>query len=290
MDLDVLSGLATPLVMGILLGGLYSLIALGLSLVFGVMNLINVAHGDLVLLSSYLAFAMMSGLGLDPILSLVIGIPVLFALGFGIQKYLLNRAFRISMEAPLIIAFGISIILQNLYQIVWSPLSRGLTTSYALESFSMGTVHVPLVYLLDFLVALVVMFFLREFMKRTYLGMSINAASQDRGVAQLMGINTNHAYAFAFAIAMAFAAIAGVFLGLTFPFTPQSGVSFLIIAFGAVVLGGLGSIAGTLIGGLAMGLAQTLGGYFLGASAQMLVAYLIVLIVLAVRPQGIFGR
>ena len=290
MDLDVLSGLATPLVMGILLGGLYSLIALGLSLVFGVMNLINVAHGDLVLLSSYLAFAMMSGLGLDPILSLVIGIPVLFALGFGIQKYLLNRAFRISMEAPLIIAFGISIILQNLYQIVWSPLSRGLTTSYALESFSMGTVHVPLVYLLDFLVALVVMFFLREFMKRTYLGMSINAASQDRGVAQLMGINTNHAYAFAFAIAMAFAAIAGVSLGLTFPFTPQSGVSFLIIAFGAVVLGGLGSIAGTLIGGLAMGLAQTLGGYFLGASAQMLVAYLIVLIVLAVRPQGIFGR
>jgi len=290
MDLDVLSGLATPLVMGILLGGLYSLIALGLSLVFGVMNLINVAHGDLVLLSSYLAFAMMSGLGLDPILSLVIGIPVLFALGFGIQKYLLNRAFRISMEAPLIIAFGISIILQNLYQIVWSPLSRGLTTSYALVSFSAGGIHMPLVYLLDFLVALVVMFFLREFMKRTYLGMSINAASQDRGVAQLMGINTNHAYAFAFAIAMAFAAIAGVFLGLTFPFTPQSGVSFLIIAFGAVVLGGLGSIAGTLIGGLAMGLAQTLGGYFLGASAQMLVAYLIVLIVLAVRPQGIFGR
>ncbi len=290
MDLDVLSGLATPLVMGILLGGLYSLIALGLSLVFGVMNLINVAHGDLVLLSSYLAFAMMSGLGLDPILSLVIGIPVLFAIGFGIQRYLLNRAFRISMEAPLIIAFGISIILQNLYQIVWSPQSRGLSPSYALESFSMGTVHVPLVYLLDFIVALVVMLFLREFMKRTYLGMSINAASQDRGVAQLMGINTNRAYAFAFAIAMAFAAIAGVFLGLTFPFTPQSGVSFLIIAFGVVVLGGLGSIAGTLIGGLVMGLAQTLGGYFLGASAQMLVAYLIVLIVLAVRPQGIFGR
>jgi len=290
MDLDVLSGLATPLVMGILLGGLYSLIALGLSLVFGVMKLINIAHGDLVLLSSYLAFAMMSGLGLDPILSLVIGIPVLFALGFGIQRYLLNRAFRISMEAPLIIAFGISIILQNLYQIVWSPLSRGLSPPYALESFRLGTVYVPLIYLLDFLVALVVMFFLREFMKRTYLGMSINAASQDRGVAQLMGINTNHAYAFAFAIAMAFAAIAGVFLGLTFPFTPQSGVSFLIIAFGVVILGGLGSIAGTFIGGLVMGLAQTLGGYFLGASAQMLVAYLIVLIVLAVRPRGIFGR
>jgi branched-chain amino acid transport system permease protein len=122
------------------------------------------------------------------------------------------------------------------------------------------------------------------------LGKAIDAASQDRGAAQLMGINTNRIYAFAFAIAMAISAIAGVFLGLTFPFTPQSGMSFLIIAFGVVVLGGMGSIAGTFIGGLVMGLAQTLGGHFLGASAQMLVAYLIVFIVLGARPQGIFGR
>jgi branched-chain amino acid transport system permease protein len=122
------------------------------------------------------------------------------------------------------------------------------------------------------------------------MGQAINAASQDRGTAQLMGINANRVYAFAFAIAMILAAIAGVFLGLTFPFTPQSGVSFLIIAFGVVVLGGLGSIAGTFIGGLVMGLAQTLGGYFIGAGAQMFVAYLIVFIVLGARPQGIFGR
>jgi branched-chain amino acid transport system permease protein len=290
MNLDVLSGLATPIVMGILLGGLYALIALGLSLVFGVMKLINIAHGDLVLLSSYLAFTIMTSLGIDPILSLVIGMPVLFVVGFAIQRYLLNRAFRISMEAPLIIAFGISIILQNLYQIVWTPLSRGLTTSYALESFGVGGLRIPLVYLLDFVVAIVVMIFLREFLRRTYLGKAISAASQDRGASQLMGINTNRVYAFAFAIAMVFAAIAGVFLGLTFPFTPQSGVSFLIIAFGVVVLGGLGSIVGTFIGGLVMGLAQTLGGYFLGAAAQMLVAYLIVLIVLGVRPRGLLGR
>jgi len=290
MNLDVLTGLATPIAMGILLGGLYALIALGLSLVFGVMKLINIAHGDLVLLSSYLAFTIMTSLGIDPILSLVIGMPVLFVVGFAIQRYLLNRAFRISMEAPLIIAFGISIILQNLYQIVWTPLSRGLTTSYALESFGVGGIRIPLVYLLDFIVAIVVMIFLREFLRRTYLGKAISAASQDRGASQLMGINTNRVYAFAFAIAMVFAAIAGVFLGLTFPFTPQSGVSFLIIAFGVVVLGGLGSIVGTFIGGLVMGLAQTLGGYFLGAAAQMLVAYLIVLIVLGARPRGLLGR
>lgn len=288
--MNILSDLAIPITMGIMLGGLYALVALGLSIVFGVMRLINVAHGDLVLLASYLAFSIMTYLGLDPILSLVIGIPVLFFIGFFMQKYLLNRAFTISMEAPLIIAFGISIVLQNVFQILWTPLSRGLTTSYTLKSFVMGDLYMPLVYLLDFLVGIIVMIFLHQFLHRTYLGKAITAASQDRGAAQLMGINTKQVYAFAFAIAMAFAAIAGVFLGLTFPFTPQSGVSFLIIAFGVVVLGGLGSITGTFIGGLVMGLAQTLGGYFLGTSAQMLIAYLIVIILLATRPQGLFGR
>ncbi len=285
-----LADLSTPLMMGILLGGLYTLIALGLSLVFGVMKLINVAHGDLVIFGSYFAYTAMTVLGIDPILSLVIGMPLLFVIGFGIQKYLMSRAFEISLEAPLIIAFGISLILQNLEQILWSPLSRGLTTSYALESFSVGELHVPLVYLLDFIAGLAVMLLLREFLRRTYLGKAINAASQDRRAAQLMGINTNRIYAFAFGIAMATAAIAGVFLGLTFPFTPVSGVSFLIIAFGVVILGGLGSVLGTFIGGMILGLAQTLGGYFLGAAAQMLIVYIMVLVVLGIRPQGIFGR
>jgi branched-chain amino acid transport system permease protein len=265
MTLELLTDLSTPLTMGILLGGLYALIALGLSLVFGVMKLINVAHGDLVLFSSYFAYAAMTMLGIDPILSLAIGMPLLFVMGFAIQKYLLSRAFAISMEAPLIIAFGISLILQNFQQIVWSPMSRGLTTSYALASFGIGGVRVPLAYLLDFVVALVAMLLLREFLSRTYLGKAINAASQDRRAAQLMGINTGRVYGFAFAISMATAALAGVFLGLTFPFTPQSGVSFLIIAFGVVIIGGLGSMLGTFIGGM-------------------------VLVVLAVRPQGIFGR
>ena len=285
-----LADLATPITMGILLGGLYALIALGLSLVFGVMRLINIAHGDLVLFTSYFGYVAMTVFGIDPVLSLVVGIPVMFLIGLGIQKYLLNRAFKISMEAPLIIAFGISIILQNAYQIAWSPMSKGLTTSYALESFSLGQIHIPLVYLLDFIAALVVMLLLREFLKRTYLGKAIRAASQDRRAAQLVGINTDRIYAFTFAIAMALAAIAGVFLGLTFPFTPTSGVSFLIIAFGVVVLGGLGSILGTFIGGMVFGLAQTLGGYFFGVNTQLLVAYVMVLVVLGVRPQGIFGR
>jgi branched-chain amino acid transport system permease protein len=287
---ESLSGLTSPVVMGILLGGLYGLIALGLSLVFGVMKLINVAHGDLVVLGSYFAYAAMTIFGVDPIISLVAGMPLLFVIGFGIQKFLLARAFKISMEAPLIIAFGISIILQNIFQIAWSPLSRGLTTSYALKSFSLGPLRVPLVYLLNFLLALATMLALREFMRRTYLGRAINAASQDRKASLLMGINNERIYAFAFAIAVAVAGLAGVFLGLTFPFTPMSGTTFLIIAFGVVVLGGLGSLAGTFVGGIVIGLAQTIGGHFFGTTAQMLVAYIIVLIILTMRPQGIFGR
>lgn len=287
---EALADLSTPLIMGILLGGLYSVIALGLSLVFGVMRLINVAHGDLVILGSYFAYTVMTTLGIDPILSLVLGIPVLFLIGFVIQKYLMARAFGISMEAPLIIAFGISLVLENFCQIVWTPLSRGLTTSYTLAGFSLGEAYVPLVYLLDFIAALVVMILLREFLGRTYLGRAITAASQDRRASQLMGINTGRIYALTFGIAAAISAVAGVFLGLTFPFTPLSGISFLIIAFGVVILGGLGSIGGTFIGGIILGLAQTLGGYFFGPGAQMLFIYIMVLVILAVRPQGIFSR
>ena len=282
--------LATPIVMGILLGGLYSTIALGLSLVFGVVKEINIAHGDLVILGSYFGFVVLTTIGIDPILSLIIGIPLFFGIGFAIQKYLLNRAFRISMDTTLIIAFGISIILQNTFQLVWTPLSRGLTTSYALESFSAGPINVPLVYLLDLIIAILVMFFLRELLKRTYMGIAIRSAAQDRMAAQLMGINTNRVYAITFGISTALAAVAGVFLGLTFPFTPVSGMSFLIIALGVVVLGGLGSIEGTFVAGIAFGLAQTIGGYFFGVAAQMLVAYTMVLVVLAVIPRGIFGR
>jgi len=280
----------TPLIMGILLGGLYALIALGLSLVFGVMRLINLAHGDLVILGSYGAFGLMSHLNMDPVLSLVICIPCMFALGFVIQKYLMSRAFAISAEAPLIIAFGIALIIQNTNQILWTPLSRGLNTSYSMTSFSLGKLQFPISYLLDFVAGIVIMILLREFLSRTYLGRAIAAASQDRRAALLMGINTNRIYGYAFAVAMVSAAVAGVFLGMTFPFTPTSGISLLTIAFGTVIIGGLGSMLGTFIGGVTLGVVQTIGGYFFGPATQMLIVYVIILVILAVRPQGLFGR
>ena len=290
MASGILLDLTNTVLMGLLLGGLYALIALGLSLVFGVMKMINVAHGDLILFGTYFAYGMMTLLGIDPILSLIIGVPLLSVIGFGIQRYLMSRAFGRSMEAPLLIAFGISLMLQNLQQILWTPMSKGLTTSYALDSSELGGIHVPLAYLLDFAAAVVVMVFLNQFLSRTYLGKAITGAAQDKTAAQLMGINTGRVYAFAFAISMATAAFAGVFLGLTFPFTPQSGISFLIIAFGVVIVGGLGSTVGTFLGGMVLGVAQTLGGFFLGPTSQMLVVYFLILLVLAVRPQGLFGR
>jgi branched-chain amino acid transport system permease protein len=285
-----LTDLGSPLVMGILLGGLYAVIALGLSLVFGVMRLINVAHGDLVVFGSYFAYVMVTFLGWDPVLSLVIGIPLLFLIGFAVQKFLMARAFKLSMEAPLIIAFGMSLVLENLYQILFSPMSRGISTPYSMESFVVGGIYIPVVYVMSFVAALLVMGALHTFLKKTYLGQAIVAASQDAEAAQLKGINTPRIFAFTFGIAAATAAVAGVFLGLTFPFTPVSGISFLIIAFGVVILGGLGSIMGTFIGGIILGLAQTLGAHFAGSAAQMLILDIMVLFILAVRPQGLFGR
>jgi branched-chain amino acid transport system permease protein len=280
----------TPLVMGLMLGGVYALIALGLSVIFGVMKLINLAHGDLVILGSYLAYALMFHLRLDPVLSLVIGMPAMFALGFGIQKYLVGRAFGISAEAPLIIAFGISLVIQNGNQIIWTPLSRSLNTPYSLMSFQLGHLQFPLSYLLGFIAGIIVMVTLRECLTRTYLGMAITAAAQDKKAAQLMGINTHRIYGYAFGIAGASAAVAGVFLGMMFPFTPTSGISLLTIAFGTVIIGGLGSMLGTLIGGIILGIVQTVGGYLFGPATQMLMVYMIVLFILAIKPQGLLGR
>jgi branched-chain amino acid transport system permease protein len=288
--MESLSDLAMPITAGILLGGLYAVVALGFSLVFGVMKLINVAHGDFVILGSYLAFAGLTGIDLDPFLSLVFILPLVLVVGFLIQKYLLNRAMAISADAPVIICLGFSLMLANIFQMIWSPLSRGLTTSYSLTSYNIGGLAIQLIYLLDLIIALAVMLALREFLRRTYLGKAIVAASQDRTAAEMMGVNTNKIYAYAFAIAMACAALAGVLVGLTFPFSPTSGVPFLIIAFGVVILGGLGSMVGTLIGGIVFGLAQTLGGFYFGVAAQMFVAYVMVLVILGIRPQGIFGR
>jgi branched-chain amino acid transport system permease protein len=169
-------------------------------------------------------------------------------------------------------------------------MSHGLTTSYVVQTFPIGGVYLPLVYLLDFISAIVVMFFLREFLSRTFLGMAIRASSQDIRAAELMGINTNRVYAITFGIAVALAGIAGVFLGLTYPFSPTTGATYLIIAFGTIIIGGLGSMLGTLVGGVVLGLTQTLTGTYIGTSWQVFVGFLIIITILTVRPQGLLGK
>lgn len=278
------------ILLGIMLGGLYAVVGLGLSLVFGVMNVINLAHGDLVVLSSYIGFVFLTSLHLDPVLGLVVVVPLMFLLGFGIQNFALNRVLRIGMEPPLMITFGISMVLENIYLIAFSPYSKGLTTSYVTQTFPVGPVYVPLAYFLDIIVAIVVMIFLRAFLSRTYLGMAIRAASQETRAARLMGINTNRVYAITFGIAIAMAAVAGVFLGLTVPFTPQTGGTYLIIAFGTIIIGGLGSMLGTLLGGIVLGLTQTLAGTYLGTTWEVFVGYVLILLVLSLRPQGFLGQ
>ncbi len=288
--MQLLAELASPIVIGILMGGLYVVIALGLSLVFGVMKVINVAHGDLVIFGSYFAFAAITLIGLNPLLWLIPSLPIFFVLGIVIEKYLLHRAAKISADAALIVAFGLALIVQNASQMLWTPQTRALLTHFTMTTLTVGQVRIPFVYLLDFCAALVVMVAVRQFLERTYLGQAITAASQDRETAELMGINPSRVYQIAFGIAMALASIGGIFYGLTFPFNPTSGTTLLIVAFGVIILGGLGSMVGTFIGGMIFGLSQTLGGYFLGPTGQLLIPFVMVLVVLTIRPQGLFGR
>lgn len=287
---DMLWELMNPLVMGILLGGLYATIALGLSLTFGVAREINLAHGDLVVLGSYFVFWMTSRFGWDPLLCLSFGVPLAFFLGYALQRYLLNYSMRLSEDTVLVVTFGIAVILQNLMQIKWGPLSRNLTQDYLLRTLDLGALYIPLNYLLDFVAAVLVMVALHAFLKKTFTGKAIRASAQDVTAARLMGIDVQGMYSITFGISCALCMIAGTFLGMTFPFTPFTGPTLLIIAFGIVVLGGMGSIAGTLIGGMAFGVVQTLSGYFLGLTAQMLVAFAMVLVVLSLMPRGLFGR
>lgn len=283
--------LIQPILNGILLGGLYAIIGIGLSMIFGIVKLVNLAHGDLMILASYLSLVFIGILGVHPFLVLVAVIPAMFLVGFVVQNYLLNRVLGKGMEPPLIVAFGVSIILQNSLLLAFTPDARTLTSSLATQTLPVADfLSIPAIYLIDFFIGLATILLLHQFLQKTYMGRAIRAASDDEDAAQLMGINTRSIYAYAMGIAMGTAGVAGVLVGMTFTFYPHTGPQYLIIAFGVVIIGGLGSLIGTLLGGIILGLAQLLGAHFLGPGFQLLSGYVILLIVLALRPQGIFGR
>jgi branched-chain amino acid transport system permease protein len=283
--------LLQPILNGILLGGLYAVIGIGLSMIFGIVKLVNLAHGDLMILGSYLGLVFVGILGLHPLFSLLFVVPAMFFVGFLIQSYLLNRVLGRDMEPPLIMAFGLSIILQNSLLLFFTPDARSLISDLSIKSIPVTDyLSIPVIYLLDFLISLGIILLLHQFFQKTYMGRAIRAASDDEDAAQLMGINTRKIYAYAMGIAMTTAAVAGVLVGMTFTFYPHTGPQYLIIAFGVVIIGGLGSMIGTFLGGIILGLAQLLGAHFLGPGFQLLSGYVILLIVLSVRPQGLFGR
>ena len=286
-----LSDLKGPIMNGLLLGGLYGIVGIGMSMIFGIVRVVNLAHGDLVILASYLSFVTLSIFNVSPLLTLVLVIPAMFLIGFVIQYYLVNRVVGQGMNPPLLVAFGLSIILQNLLLLFFTPDARALLTSLSIATLPIGNfINIPVVYLVDFIGSLLTIFLLSRFFNRTYLGKAIRAASDDEGAAQLMGINTKRIYAWAMAIAGGTAAIAGVLVGMTFTFYPHTGPDYLIIAFGVVIVGGLGSLMGTFMGGLILGLAQILGAHFLGPGFQLLSGYIILLIVLAFKPTGLFAK
>lgn len=286
-----MEGLIQPIINGLLLGGLYAIIALGLTTMFGIVKLVNLAHGELMILSSYLSLAVISALGINPFWSMLAVIPIMFVIGFLIQKYLLNRVLGKEMEPPLLVAFGVSIIIQNLLLLVFTADARSLMTSISVKTIHLGEfLNLPVLYLVDFLIGCAVIFCLRLFYNKTFLGRAIRAASDDEGAAKLMGINTKNIFAIAMGIAMITAAVAGILIGMTFSFYPHTGSQYLIIAFGVIIIGGLGSMKGALAGGIILAEAQLLGAHFTGPGYQLLIGYLVLLIVLALRPQGLFGQ
>ena len=283
--------LIQPVINGLLLGGLYAVIALGLTTMFGIVKLVNLAHGDLMILSSYLSLVIISTLGINPFWSMLLVIPIMFVIGFLIQKYLLNCVLGKEMEPPLLVAFGISIILQNLMLLIFTPDAQSLMTDISVKTIQLSeNLNLPVIYLVNFLIGCAVIFFLRLFYNKTFLGRAIRAASDDEGAARLMGVNTKNIFAIAMGIAMITAAVSGILIGTTFSFFPHTGAQYLIIAFGVIIIGGLGSMKGALVGGIILAEAQLLGAHFTGPGYQLLIGYLVLLIVLAIRPQGIFGQ
>ncbi len=278
------------LVQGILLGGLYALFAAGLSLIFGVMRLVNIAHGDLIVLAAYIGLSTTMILGVHPFIALLVVMPAMAAIGYALQRGLLNQALGDDILPPLLVTFGLSVIIQNAllegYSADPQKLNGGLIET---ASISIGGLAVGILPLLTFAVAVAVIATLQWVFYGTGLGRGFRAVSDNQEIAQLMGLNKAHVFGLAMALALAVTAIAGILLGVRTSFDPAIGGGRLIFGFEAVIIGGLGNLWGTLAGGVILGVAQTLGAK-IDPGWQLLAGHVAFLVVLAVRPNGLFPR
>jgi branched-chain amino acid transport system permease protein len=276
---------------GVLIGGLYAMFAAGLSLIFGVMRLVNIAHGDLIVLAAYVALLVTQGLGIDPLTSLLLVTPIMAAIGYALQRGLLNYTLGDDLLPPLLVTFGLSIIIQNGLLELFTADSRKLQAgAIEIQTFEvMQGVWIGVLPLIQFAVAVAVIAGLQTLFYRSALGRAFRATSDDQAVAQLMGLDTRHVFAMAMALSLAIIAIAGVFLAVRTNFDPAIGPARLIFGFEAVIIGGLGNMWGTLVGGVILGVSQAIGAQ-IDPGWQLLAGHIVFLAILAVRPQGLFPK
>ena len=277
------------LVQGLLLGGLYALFATGLSLMFGVMRIVNLAHGDLAVVASFLALALVSGTGLPLWVVCTVTVPLFAVLGYLTQRVLLQKSLSSGPLATLLVTFGLSIVLQNLLLEAFSADTRTLDAgSFGTGSFSVGSISIGYLSVTTFLLAVVVLLGIQFFLSRSGLGRMLRASSDDRETANLVGGDSRHIYGIATAIAFATVALAGLMFAMRSSFDPSTGPSRLIFAFEAVVIGGLGSLWGTLLGGVVLGVTQSVASQ-IDPALTLLAGHLVFLAVLAFRPQGLIA-
>ena len=279
------------IIQGALIGGLYALFAAGLSLMFGVMRIINIAHGDFIVMSAYLAVAVVGLFGINPFLALICVVPIMFGVGYALQRGLLNFTLGSDILRPLLVTFGLSVIIQNVLLEIFSADSQRLQVPW-LETASLrlgDQLAIGLMPATVFGTAVIVIGGLELILHRTYLGRAFRATSDDSDTARIYGVNNRHVYAMATAITFVVVSIAGVFLGIRTIFDPTIGPARLLYAFEVVIIGGLGSLWGTLVGGVILGVAQAIGAAF-DPSWDTLAGHLVFLAVLLVRPSGLFPK
>jgi len=278
------------IIQGILLGGLYALFAAGLSLIFGVMRLVNIAHGDLIVLAAYLGLSTVILLGVHPFLALLVVIPLMALIGYALQRGILNKTLGDDILPPLLVTFGLSVIIQNALLEIYSADPQKMNVG-ALETASLSVMDLSLgvLPLMTFVIAVVIVAALHWMFYHTALGRAFRAVSDNQDIAQLMGLNRRHIFGLAMALSLAVTAVAGLMLGVRTNFDPSIGGARLIFGFEAVIIGGLGNLWGTLIGGVILGVAQTIGAQ-INPGWQLLAGHLTFLLILTIRPRGLFPR
>ncbi len=283
--------LLQPLISGVLTGGVYALAGIGMSLVFGVMNISNFAHGDLMMIGMYLAYFAFTLLHIDPYVSLVLILPAAFLFGYVMEKLFINRVIHHPHQNQILLTIGLGLIMSNTALLAFTSDPKILTTTYSSSSFTIfGDVSVSVPLLLSFLITCGITIVLYLFLSKTSTGMALRATSQNREAAQLMGINVAKMSAIAFGIGTALAATAGALIAPTYYIHPLAGHSFLLKAFTICVLGGLGSVVGAGVGGIIIGVVEAMSSTYLSSDWKDVIVFVLFLAVLLLRPQGLFGK